>query len=174
MGWGGFAAAGIDYDLSHLDPLILVVTPDGAGAGYRVLVTFGHHTFTREMRESDDPEWRYTVRGDPRCFCPERHGCSVYLPGIIQASAHARAYFSQGRNYLLIEDLPGLSGPYAIFFNLGRARDRAFDVNLFVVSAYPKPNLPPRRRLSAITMPTLIGKTARGERITRPPPRAKK
>jgi hypothetical protein len=174
VGWRAFSAAGIHYDLSHLDPFLLVVTPKAGSVDYRALVTFGHHTFTRELRPSDDAALRYESGSDFRCFCPERHGHSMHLPRIINASANARAYFSHGRNYLLIEDMPGLRGPYAVFFNLAKARGTDFDVNLFVVSAYPKPNLPMRKRLEAITMPTLIGKTVRGEPITRPPPRAKK
>ncbi|MBI1683416.1 hypothetical protein [Caulobacter hibisci] len=174
MAWERFASPSGDYDLSHLDPFLLTVSPQDGSAGYRVLVSFGHHTFTREVRAGDEEGLKHAVDGDVRCFCAERHRCSLRLPAIVRASGRGRAYFSQGRNFLLVEDMPGAKGPYAVFFNIGRARAKAFDANLFVVSAYLKPNLPPRRKLASITLVTLIGKTVRGEPITRPKPRMKK
>lgn len=174
MSWGKFEADDLEYDLSHLDPFTMKVEPKDGSAQYHVLVTFGHHAFTRELKDEDPPDYHFTVDADTRCFCKHRHEYSCNLPAIIESSANGKAYFSQGRNFLLIEDLPGVVGPYAVFFNVEKAKAKGLDASLFVVSAYPKPNMPPKKSLLAVTMPTLIGKTVRGEKVTRPPPKAKK
>ena len=50
MSWGKKRIAGVVYDLTHLDPFDLDVTPSYQGAPtYKVRVTFGHHTFTRKL-----------------------------------------------------------------------------------------------------------------------------
>jgi hypothetical protein len=79
---------------------------------------------------------------------------------------NGKAYFSQTRNFLLVENLPGINGPYAVFFKVEKAKSKDFDVAMFVVSAYEKPDLP--RRLPKITFATLISKTANGQPIMRP------
>jgi hypothetical protein len=56
-----------------------------------------------------------------------------------------------------------------VFFNIERAKNlKAIDASLFVVSAYEKPALPPKRELQAITFATLVAKTVAGEAIKRP------
>jgi hypothetical protein len=101
-----------------------------------------------------------------RCFCPIRYGRSLSLPQIIRDGVAGKAFFGQKRNYLITKRLPETVGPYAVFFNLERAKSKHFDVAMFVVSAYEKPQLP--RSLPTITFATLVAKTARGEPIVRP------
>jgi hypothetical protein len=170
VAWSKFSAGQIDYDLSHLSPFTLAVTPKAPDAPtFKVLVSFGHHTFTREITKDDPAEMQFLHKDDARCFCPARHGHSRELPRIVTEGASGRAYFSQTRNYLLVENLSGIPGPYAVFFNIQRARSlKAIDATLFVVSAYPKPGLPPKRDLPAITFATLVSKTVAGEQIKRP------
>lgn len=169
MTWGSFNGGGVEYDLSHLAPFTLNVTPKAVGAPtFKVLVSFGHHTFTREMNGHDPGDMKFVHGTDERCFCTVRHGHSILLPGIVTANAGGRAYFSKTRNYLLVENLPGVVGPYAVFFNIERAKIANVDAAMFVVSAYPKPALPPVRELPRITFATLVAKTARGEVVTRP------
>jgi hypothetical protein len=170
VAWNKFSAGPTDYDLSHLSPFTLSVTPKAAEAPtFKVLVSFGHHTFTRELNAADPLEMRFSHNNDTRCFCPVRHGHSQELPRIVTEGATGRAYFSQTRNYLLVENLPGVIGPYAVFFNIERAKNlKAIDATLFVVSAYPKPGLPPKRDLPAITFATLVSKTVAGHEIRRP------
>lgn len=161
---------GFEHDLAHLNPFTLSVTPNAPGAPtFKVLVSFGHHTFTRTFVEGhDQEEYRYTENGDMRCFCPDRHLASKGLPGLINTAAKGKAYFSQNRNYMLI-DQP-LGGPvYAVFFNIAATKAvKSVDASMFVVSAYEKPNLPSKSRLPAISFATLIAKTIRGEPIKRP------
>lgn len=158
---------GVAYGLSHLNPFTIRVAPKGEGAPiFKVLVSFGSHTFSREWQAGDRPDFAVTDDTGTRCFCPIRHGHSLNLPRIVAAAVQGKAYFSQRQNFLLVEALPGLNGPYAIFFNVQKAKSKEFDVAMFVVSAYEKPNLP--RKLPTITFATLIAKTSRGEPVYRP------
>jgi hypothetical protein len=166
-----FESDGLVYDLNHLSPFTIAVTPKADGAPtFTVLVTFGHHCFTREWREgADDLSLRYAVDRDVRCFCPERYSLSLDLPAIVTAAATGKVYFSQDRNYLIVEAVDGMRGAYAIFFKLEKAkRIHKVDAVMFVVSAYEKRNLPTKSRLPSISFATLIAKTVRGERIIVP------
>ncbi len=166
-----FESHGLIYDLNHLSPFIIAVTPKADGAPtFTVLVTFGHHCFTREWREgTDDPALRYAIDRDVRCFCPERYALSLGLPAIVTTAATGKVYFSQDRNYLIVEAVHELSGPYAVFFKLEKAeRLRKADAVMFVVSAYEKRNLPAKSRLPSISFATLVAKTVRGENIIAP------
>jgi hypothetical protein len=161
VSWGSFDYEGQACDLTHLDPFRITVTPKAVEAfTWTVRVSFSHHTFTRELRDGDKPEHEFAMGTDVRCFCAERYPLSHNLPGIITANANGKAYFTQGRNFMFVEALPGLKdGPYAIFFNIERAKKLAgVDAVMFVASAYEKPGLPPKSALKAITMATLVGK----------------
>lgn len=167
--WPDFTVNGCKYGLAHLQPFTVSVTPKSEGAPtYKVYVSFGLHTFSTEVDQNTPLESQIAHRGDVRCFCPIRHGLSLYLPSIIRNGVSGRAYFSQRNNHMLIHDLPGLAGPYAVFFNVQKAKSKEFDAAMFVVSAYEKPKLPSRGKLPAITFATLIAKTVRGEPILRP------
>lgn len=171
MQWPTFESAGQLYNLGHLSPFIVAVVPKADGApSFKVLVTFGHHCFTREWLEGqDDTMWRYVVGRDVRCFCTVRHQQSLALPAIVNAAATGKVYFSRDRNYLIVESVDGLSGPYAVFFKLEKAkRAHNADAVMFVVSAYEKRNLPAKSRLPSISFATLVAKTVREECITPP------
>lgn len=161
---------GTTYSLSHLRPFTLGVTPKGEDTPtFKLFVSFGSHVYSKRWEPAYRDDHRLDYGREVRCFCPTRHGHSLHLPGIIQTAVSGKAYFSQGRNYLLVENLPGLNAPYAVFFNVEAARRSSnFDAAMFVVSAYEKPGLPPRSTLPAITFPTLIAKTVRGEKVMRP------
>jgi hypothetical protein len=169
--WQAFESGGQVFDLDHLSPFTITVTPKAEGApSFKVLVTFGHHCFTREWQAGlDDAAMRYAVGREVRCFCTVRHGLSLGLPAIVNAAATGKVYFSQDRNYLIVEAVDGLAAPYAVFFKLEKAeRAHNADAVMFVVSAYEKRNLPAKSRLPSISFATLIAKTVRGERITPP------
>jgi hypothetical protein len=169
--WQAFESGGQVFDLDHLSPFTITVTPKAEGApSFKVLVTFGHHCFTREkLSGQDDAALRYAVGREVRCFCTARHGLSLGLPAIVNAAATGKVYFSQDRNYLIVEALDGLAAPYAVFFKLEKAeRAHNADAVMFVVSAYEKRNLPAKSRLPSISFATLIAKMVRGERITPP------
>jgi hypothetical protein len=170
MSWGKKQIAGVVYDLGHLDPFLMDVTPKAPGAPtYAVRVSFGLHTFTRELLSSDPPDHHMTDGAggtDVRCFCPVRHQCSVHLPAIVQKAASGKAHFSEGKNFLLVRNLPGMNGPYAIFFDVEKAKSKKFQAAMFVSSAYVKPNLP--LNLPTITVATIVSRRVQGLPIIRP------
>jgi hypothetical protein len=122
MSWGKKRIAGIDYDLSHLDPFQMLVTPTGERPPtYDVRVSFGCHTFTRELRADDKPDLHFKSGKETRCFCVDRHRLSLELPDMIRYAANGRAYFSQGANFLIVELGAGTNEPYVAFFYLEKA-----------------------------------------------------
>lgn len=167
MGWGSKRIAGVVYDLAHLDPFKMEVTPKAAAAPtYRVGVMFGCHTFTRDLKPVDKPDLHFKNGGETRCFCVDRHALSLGLPALIRDAATGRAFFTNQReNFLLLDGAYG-GGPYVVFFKLEKARKPHLDVAMFVVSAYLKPSLP--HRLPATTLAALIGTVAAGNIIQAP------
>ena len=129
--WGTKRIAGRTYGLRHLNPFIVDVTPAGAGAlTYSVAVRFGCHTFTREWMGDETPDFRFAHGSEVRCFCPIRYGLSHHLPDIVRRTAAfgGKAYFDAKQNYLLIERLPEIEGPYAVFFTMERSKHSTADV----------------------------------------------
>jgi hypothetical protein len=163
MSWGQHVIEGVAYDLSHLDPFVVAATlPENKGGGtLRVLVTFGSHTFTREIVEGDPETHHFVDDTDRRCFCPIRHGHSRHLPDIVQRAANGRVFFSEGRNLLCVDWVPGCAAPYAAFFNLVKYKQKGLHAAMFVVSAYDKPNLP--EKLPAIAFTTLVTQVMAGK-----------
>ena len=168
MSWGSRRIAGVTYDLRHLDAFDLTVTPLHQGARtYVVRVSFGAHTFTRDLDPADTPDLRFMDGATARCFCVQRHGYSLHLPEIMRASVDGRAYFgNKDMRYLLLERLPGMNAPYVVAFKIARAKDRLHDPTMFVVSAHERPGLPPN--LPAIRVGTLVSLTVQGKPILRP------
>lgn len=172
MSWGSRIIQDVEYDWTHLDDHIVHVhmnPADQTAASYRVLVSYGHHCFARELREDDHADFRVLNKFglDPRCACPLRTQQSKNLPRIIREAALGdMAYFSQDTNMLLVEDLEGVAGPYAIFFNVRQAAKQGRDVLLYVASAYTKPELPDR--LNYVPFKALIAKAANGHKPFRP------
>ena len=165
--WQDLTLNGCSYSLAHLQPFTTQVTPKGLNAPtFKMYVSFGPHAFSTKWDDSQPEHYKMHFGQDVRCFCPIRHRHSLNLPSIVQAAVSGRAYFSQNRNYLLIDKLPGLIGPYAVFFNIEKAKSKDFHAAMFVVSAYEKPEL--SKSLPTITFATLVAKTARGEKIVRP------
>ena len=176
MAWGSKRIAGVTYDLKHLDPYVINVTPTVAEAPtYRVGVMFGCHTFTRDLTAADKPDLHFKNGGETRCFCVDRHALSLGLPTLVSGAAVAgqRAFFTELRhNFLLLDGSYGAAGPYVVIFKLERARKPHLDVAMFVVSAYLKPNLPPK--LPATTFATLIATVAAGKTIQVPTSKTKR
>lgn len=167
---GLIVIANENYDCSHLNPfLINLPGPTQGERGYRVLVSFSHHTFTRSFDDNVDPlDFLYVEQGDRRCFCQDRYLASKTLPRLIETQSNGKAYFAQNDNFMLLEQGVG-AAPYAVFFSIQRARNSGgADVVMFVKSAYEKPNLIAKSRLSSISFKTLVHKKVRGEKITKP------
>lgn len=174
-GWGTITIGAVPYDLKHLDTFVMTVTPKTQGAlARRVLVTFGHHVFTQGIRPGDPPEMTVHHKGhngDPRCFCPVRYGHSLHLPAIIKAAVGSVAYFGETQpwrpqNYFLIDNVPGVVGPYAVFFDMKRGSAKNVDVAMLVKSAYPKPRLPPS--VPNLPFTVLVATIAAGKPVVKP------
>lgn len=160
----------IEYDLAHLNPFTVNVTPRFPDAKtYKVLVSLGHHTFTREFRPKvDSKEFLHIEGGEERCFCQDRYLASKSLRRMISHNCKGKAYFSQNHNFMLL-DQPLGGPPYAAFFTMQRTKNiKDIDATMFIVSAYEKPGLPSRSRLPSISFATLTHKTIIGQEIKRP------
>ena len=97
--WQDVTINGRIYGLSHLQPFTLGVTPKAEGAPtFKVYVSFGSHTFSREWEATDTLPFRLEYNGEVRCFCPSRHAHSLHLPTIIHQGVRGRAYFSPRRS----------------------------------------------------------------------------
>ena len=171
MNWGKKKIAGVTYDLGHLDPFVMEVAGKAEGAPtYKIRVSFGCHTFTRELTGEDKPDLHFHGGGECRCFCVERYKLSLELPGLVRYASDGKAYFSERSNFLVVESLPGANAPYVAFFNVERAKKLdGYDLAMFIISAHLKPELP--NRLPAVTFYTLIDYRFRGRPLKRPEPR---
>lgn len=174
MTWGKFILDDAEHDLTHLDPFVMSVTPKAEGAPtFKVLVSFSHHAFTREIKHGDRDEEQFGPPNDVRCFCLTRLVLSHQLPKLISAASKGKAYFpaaghAKQRNFLLVE-LSRYEPPYLVVFNLTKARGVDADVVMFVVSAHPRPGLVPKSKMDSISFATLVSKVASGQEIKRPP-----
>ncbi|WP_188129093.1 hypothetical protein [Rhizobium sp. NFACC06-2] len=133
---------GITYDLSHLEPFTFKVSQDDTS--YRVRVEFGHHCFTEERLSWHSIDRLYAFKGEKRSFCTERYKDSKPLRSIIESLNERTVYFGKEYNYFVLRntDLLGNGPPYAVFFDVQKARNkRAGDVFMRVQSAYKKPNM---------------------------------
>lgn len=156
---------GVEYDLTHLDSAVIDVSAQSDPlVSFRVLVSYGLHCFAREVRNGDPAHHILAEGRDRRCFCPHRTQLSKNLPRLIREASTGLAFFSEGRNMLIVEDVPG--GPYAVYFNVEPAKQKSLDVILFVASAYLKPELP--ERLNAVPFTALIQKASKGHKPERP------
>jgi hypothetical protein len=169
--WRPKRIAGKDYGLSHLDPFLLAVTPKAEGAQtYSVRVSFGCHTFTRDLQHGDTPDLYFRFKNDIRCFCFDRYKQSLELPDIIRYAAAGRVYFSERSNFLIVENLSNENAPYVAFFAIEKARkDDGHDAAMFVTSAHPRPGLPDK--LPAVTFATLVDYKVNNRPLKRPEPR---
>lgn len=167
MEWRDRKIRGTVYRLGHLAPASITVPDKDGSREYIVKVAYGHHVFTREIEPQDTPDFHFAHDGEKRCFCLIRHGLSLHLPTIFQKAAKGgKVFFGETRNFLFAENVPGLQGPYAIFFDIKKANETGVHAVIFVVSAYHKPNLPPR--LPKIRFDTLVRKAASGESMKKP------
>ncbi len=168
MKWGKKIIGGRVYDLAHLDPFILPVTPKALGSPtFNVRVSIGCHVFTDKWDPSYTPDLKFTDGLEERCFSTDRYALSQNLPIILKQASSGKAHFTNIPNtFVVSQNLPGLTGPYAVFFKVTKADSSKLDARLIVVSAYEKPSLP--NRLKAITFATLVSNTVSGKPIKRP------
>jgi hypothetical protein len=168
MSWGKKRIAGVIYKFDHLDPFTIEVTPKD-GRTYKVRVSFGFHTFTRELKAEDGLDLHIRHGNETRCFCHDRYRLSFELKDMICYAAKGRVYFSQNSNFLIVESVSDESGPFIAVFNIQKAKDDGHDVAMFVTSAHLRPALP--KRLPAVTFATLMDYKVRGRPLTPAPSR---
>ncbi len=159
--------SGVTYDFSHLEPLIIPMKSKDGQQNFNVRISFGSHCFTTAWDANHNSELLVEEWADKRTFCPQRYVKSLHLPAIIRTAIEGKVYFSQREEFLIICRMPALPDPYCVFFDIKRSQSRA-DINLFVISAYEKRNLPPLSRLSAIRFSTLAERILKGQPIKRP------
>lgn len=158
---------GTTYNLDHLDPFTFEVVTDAKPRVVSVL--FGCHCFTETLAAHHTPDLRYLHAGEPRAFDNDRYTLSHQLPELIRTLGSRSVYLSQQANYFVLRQNPltGFDGPYLVFFNILRARQKGIDVVMNVESAYMKPNM--ADRASPVKFTTLIEKTAAGQAVPRGP-----
>ncbi|WP_369062325.1 hypothetical protein ABOZ73_08565 [Caulobacter sp. 73W] len=167
VSWGKRTFGGVEYDLCHLDPFTMQVTPKAPGSPtYNVRVTFTCHTFTREWCDTDAPDHKHQEGSEARAFCPIRYGHSQHLEQLIRNASVGKVRFNNQTPWVIPATIPGLDGPYAIYFNAIKARTPGLHVIVDVRSAHHKPTL--NMRLPQVTFATVIGNTAAGKPIKRP------
>lgn len=160
MSWGRKIIDGTKYDLTHLDSFIFpVICFDKS---YRIQVSFGAHTFTRETRTGDSPDLLIPDGSKSRTFCIERYAHSLHLPSAVCAAVNGVVCLS--RDTLVLDaTLPGLTGPYLVVFNIEKARSNRFDVILRVRSAHHRPNLD--RNLPTAKFTVVVSNSISGGKI---------
>jgi hypothetical protein len=167
MSWVKKTFGSVEYDLSHLDSFTMDVSPKSEpGKVYKVRVTFTCHTFTREWLQGDLDDYRHIEGTEIRTFCADRYAHSRYLRSLIEHAAGGKVRFNNQTPFVIPATIPGLSGPYAIYFNAFKASTKGLDVIIDVRSAHHKPNL--NMNLPKITFATLVGQTAAGRPVKAP------
>jgi hypothetical protein len=159
---------GETYTLEHLEPFSFPLKTD---AGLRVVeVRFSCHCFTEDITPAHTPDLHYTHGHETRAFAFDRHELSKLLPQMIKELGRRSVYMSMLNNFFVLRQNPamGFIGPYLVFFNVTRSRDKGVHVLMNVESAYMKPGM--TDRASPVTFTTLIEYTAAGKRVPRGPP----
>lgn len=166
--WTKKKIRGVVYDLRHLNPFLLDVVPGADGVEpLKVLVSFDIHTVTRERFPADTPDLFFGENGDPRSFDATRYGCSLLLPDLLRKGAKGNVYFSHQDKYLMVGNIPLVSGEYATVFALRPSKMKGVDARMFVISAHERRN--PLGQMEAISFFTLVRNIANGH-----PPRGQK
>ena len=168
MEWKPKKIAGKVYDLSHVHDFRLEVKPKAEAAPtYNVRVSFGFHCFTRDPVDEDTPDLHMLYDGEKRSFCFDRYELSKELAEAIKYAASGRAYFTQRANFLIVESLSQQNAPYAIFFDIEKAKKAdGYDAAMFVTSAHLRPDLPDK--LPPVTFATIVAYRIQGKQLKRP------
>jgi hypothetical protein len=171
---------GESYCLRHLHPMEFdhVMPPSASHpeVTVRVHVSFGLHTFTREIKADDLPEDAYSDNRETRCFCPERYAHSHRLPAIVREIPTCRKlYFSRTKsgliNYATFETADGKT--YGVYFDVMRYKSRGPNTALLtVLSAYVHREAKRDTRQGKVGFNVLLGHALRGTK-PHPPPRAR-
>ena len=168
---------GITYSLAHLASELIGGVPmmDHAGMEFKkhVFVVYSCHCYTTGEKAGIqfnvpvheviwDGCWR-------RAFCPQRHGLSLVLPGVVRQllfSPHAHVWDTGkgNRHYHELIATPNMAAaqPYYLFMRIERQKleDGPHVIKMAVESAYLiQPPDPSRRARDPLLMSEWLGKT---------------
>lgn len=138
----------IEYGSTHTAGFVRQCITRHNPAGLTILCLFSHHCFTIEGAPGAST---YTVEGEHRDFCPNRHADSLRLPALIKAHIddcqRMRVYRTKDKNgasKLMIFDDPELDEAYFVYFDLKRSNNKYADIKMTVASAFRKRSYKPR------------------------------
>lgn len=142
MKWGKRTFGGTRYDLTHLDPMTVVIKcPKGERPDLLVRVTFGAHVFSQTWKPNDAADMLCMDGSTQRRFCPVRYGHSQHLPGIVERGLNGRVLASPRQRFILFGNPPLVAQAYPVFFRMRVLQKPPFNASVDVVSAYDRPNL---------------------------------
>jgi len=168
--WRPVAINGKTYDLQHLHPFSLELSISDGPIEFacRIRVSFNSHCFTETLDKAvHTPDLHYQDGSEWRAFCLARYEHTKLIRPAIEAAKDQRVYFSNDRNFMIVETVTelGVRCPYPIFFDLRKSNQQGYKLAMFVVSAYPKSDLPAKNRLSPIQFSTLARKIVKGQNV---------
>jgi hypothetical protein len=138
--WWPYTHQGVNYAVDHLHPfrfrIELLASAQHVARTVEIRVGFSCHTFTREPTAADAGVVLYHQR-EGRVFCPERHGLSTSLPGVVRGLPGRSCFFARRDNYFVVEtpDLLAVDQEYRVFFDV-RNVGEPDAVLVYVQSAY--------------------------------------
>ena len=171
------AYRGLQWDLSHLDPLTFKVDL-GLGSDITVLVLYSCHCFSHSFQWDKRPRYAipahevYFDGTERRILDPQRYELSRrFLPDIISNLSNRRITIANEKmpNFVTIEnvDADGTASLYAIFFEVRRDKGRKCRLVLRIQSAYLLDSGLTNRQTKGgkIAFRTLLRATYLGKRI---------
>lgn len=165
MQWGKRRIGGVLYDLTHLDPVILAIPGFEQQSPILARLRYGAHVFTLKWSDNYIDEYRILDGRQSRCFCPIRYAHSLHLPHLIQTHCGGRVMFDPQKKLVLLGNPPGSLEPYAIFFELTRARSKPYQLDMLVVSAHERPRI---RAKLGMPLPKLAAMVVSGKPVPWP------
>ena len=155
--WGVQRFGEETFDLSHLRPFMVTVTPaKQPDRTINVVVSFGFHVFTRKRAAGDSGKYFMGTANDPRTFSPERLECSRQLPLIIREACSGRVQFSHSESFRIPRQLPKTEGEYATIFRLEKSDAGESCVRMFVISAHLREPLVNPREINFAKLVTCV------------------
>ncbi len=137
MNWTHIWNNDVKHCLEHLHAFEMVTQVDGVET--KILVHFGHHTFTDDKETGQKFQWAERIN-DHRYFSASRYEASKDLPGIIRSElAKQQSYITAYYNKKNIECYYYINTvDYVMFLEIRKPQDIDNYLKVKVVSAYEK------------------------------------
>lgn len=178
MNWQPFHYLDKVYELNHLDAFEVIYQQPAQGIKpaqhYSVLVSFGHHCFTRGVREGEVLKMLYPhgPKHEDRLFDLERYELSKKLPDLIKELMRHKC-FHTGRDdgtYFIIEllDKDGERIEYEAYFKL--FKNSQGQLRLIIESAFRRDlsRISSRPKRKPIRFDIILFNTQQGKKIQTP------